>query len=223
MAMTRTHSTHAVPPGKGVTIASVPGVQDEARNALNALIASGASRWSAIGQIANAFGAKSVRDEWDGYLEAGRTIYDVLEVLEEVAIEAPDTACTWLKAGWRSDGLILEDDFEMCINLSGRKWVTELPAGMKFEGRLILRNTGIRSLSSGMRVGMLDLGGSPIVSLPKDLRVKAGLDLRGCTEWDGIMPLRAKCNFIFTDGHENGVQLANWRFMHPHGEKAGDR
>jgi hypothetical protein len=138
--------------------------------------------------------------------------------------------------------------FHGSLHATGCKSLKSLPEGFQVEGSCSLIGcVGLERLPEGFRTGgYLNLSGcSGLTGLPEGLTVVGtsfsmtychgirslpkGLDIRGslyiehCDGWDGRVPDDAMIGRLISDAHPDpGVTLAEWRELHPDGERAGE-
>lgn len=177
---------------------------------LDAIRATGASLWEAIGMIAGIPGGRALaRHHWDVYLKTGPPGAGPATALKEVATASPrqarDLLRIWLK------GRYIDADLE----LNDQRWVTEIPGPLSIEGDLSLLDCrNLRSLPAGLTVGGnlyipactrlrelpsgLRVGGNlwadfcrNLRTIPGDIVVEGDLAARGCP-WDGVLPREAR-------------------------------
>jgi hypothetical protein len=145
---------------------------------VNALMAAGASPWSALGMIAvTPKGLRTARKAWKDLLATQPRGLDPLGALIDLGEWAPRLADEFL-ARWLKDRHL-----DASLDLSGLDWVRSLPNGLVVEGDLIL--SGCASLIRLPRG--LQVGGDLVVSdcpalqtLPRDFRIGGDLILRRC-------------------------------------------
>jgi hypothetical protein len=124
-----------------------------------------------------------------------------------------------------ADGLNLvrvAADLKVGGNLDLRRTlVGSLPDHFQVGGSFWLTETSLRLLPDDLQVGKsLWLGETPLQRLPNGLRVGDNLGLEGCRSWDGRIPEDAVIGGrVFTDRHGEGLLLADWRLLHPVGER----
>ncbi len=177
-------------------------------------VATGTSRWEAVGILAQSAGVGEVQSLWERYARRISRPKTLFKTLDEVARHAPTVANDWLNA-WLARGKL-----EGNLTLSNREWITSLPRGLWVGGYLYLDQFHLPSLPEGLRVGdVLWLDRSRIKALPAGLEVGSYLFLRNCPAWDGQIPQDTRVKlFVFTTRHPNGLYLADWRCRYPHGE-----
>jgi hypothetical protein len=87
------------------------------------------------------------------------------------------------------------------VSAYARPWIRTLPDDLAVEGDLTLDRCALETL-------------------PKGLFVRGYLALRGCAAWDGRIPADARIGQrVMTDADPDGVSLAEWRALHPNGER----
>jgi hypothetical protein len=118
-----------------------------------------------------------------------------------------------LGAGLRVGGGL---DVSRCANLEA------LPDGLEVDLGLIAPGClGLRTLPEGLSLrGDLDLSGSGLERLPERLAVLGVVNLRDCLAWDGRIPQGVLAHGrIRTPVHNRWLPLAEWRELHPDGER----
>jgi hypothetical protein len=147
-------------------------VPPEVREAVAALLASGATLGRALGAAARTQGAEALQSLLAEVLDAlGH--HEAIALLDEVGATAPDAAQLALTR-WGMGRRLTKG-----MDLNGA-WVTALPEGMAIQGNLNLQFSQIRALPEPLRVdGDLILRDTPIATLPDGLVVGANLWLEG--------------------------------------------
>jgi hypothetical protein len=139
---------------------------------LDALLATGASRWEAAGLVANAAGTAAVAPLWDRWVKRLTNPAGVVKALDEVACGSPATASIWLNR-WLTGRSVNGN-----LDLGNRRWVTVIPGWFGVSGFLDLRGTSLVSLPPFVAVGgNLNLEGTGIASLPTETHVQGSLQL----------------------------------------------
>jgi hypothetical protein len=222
---------------EGGVVAATP---SEAQASLTALLATGLRRWDAMLALVEAGVEPGLFPELAGLTAEnlkimafeGPTVWPD-GVLEATARRSSEQANALLGA-WLEGATL-----PRAPRLEYEHWITALPAGVTVGGDLLLKRSGITTLSPGLRVeGMLDLrytqvselpegisaqvldlGSTRIRSLPRGLRLERALDLTGCRRWDGKIPEDAEVGrMVITDRHPQGITLEGWRERYPEGE-----
>jgi hypothetical protein len=143
--------------------------------------------------------------------------------------------CGWLKS--LPSGLAVGGD----LGLRGTR-LTALPRDLRVGGYLDLAGSAIvgfpdgfllprdcfclgtplTGVPEGFRVGgTLDLQDTCMTALPAGLWVGGTLWLNDCLLWDGRIPEDAHVGVrVGTDLHPGGIPLADWRAIHPSGERS---
>ena len=180
--------------------ASAPNAFDrgDIRATVDAVLATGASRWEAVGMAASIYGGAATRFLWDSWSNGIVRFATIVAALDGVAAGSPETANVWLNA-WLGG-----HEGKGTLDLSHKKWLTSLPDGLTVEA--------------------LVLAESAIQCLPKGLRISENLILLDNPEWDGHIPEDAQVGmWVYTDRDQVGipqsVTLEEWRAIHPRGLK----
>jgi hypothetical protein len=197
--------------------------------ALDALLATGLSRWDAMVALVAAGVKPAAFPDLRGVPRAALcpfpSLGDALYRFHTLAQKRPEAGNAALNAYLK--GVTVADN----LRLSNQRWVTALPSGLRVERILDLQGTGVTALPEGLESGgTLDLRGTPIVSLPAGLAAYRGLLLTGCRAWDGRIPEDLRTQgprpnvatltwTLHTDAHPDGLTLPAWRALHPHGER----
>jgi hypothetical protein len=98
---------------------------------------------------------------------------------------------SWTRLQWAGDTMLdalppgIEAD---SMDLSGCTSLRGLPDNLQVRRLNLSGCTSLRWLPAGLRCYELDLRGTPIRSLPPDLRVEYRLELSGCTELETLPP-----------------------------------
>jgi hypothetical protein len=99
--------------------------------------------------------------------------------------------------------------------------VTSLPDDLEVGENLDLRQSQIQGLPDGLTVVNLWVASPQFLSLPRNLKIRDGLNLQGCPRWDGRIPTDTEvARFIETDRHRlGGIRFTEWRRLHPGGHE----
>jgi hypothetical protein len=179
------------------------------RSTLNAILATGASRWEAFGLATQALGEAAARPHWDRWAQGIQRSDTIVRALAEVGRVVPETANAWFNA-WLAAWLKVNVRILGDLDLSGQAWLRSLP-----------KHLWTREPADDLKQsGSLDLSLTGIVSLPEDLRVEGDLFMAGCPHWDGRIPKGVESLEVVTDAHPQGAYLKDWRKLHPEGERA---
>ena len=199
----------AVPDGQnGATAPDITPSGTDVTGLLEALRASGCTRWEALWQIAGIYGLDAVRkawdEEWDTFCKRSRSTDPVIRTLDEIAVFDPQVANAFLQSWLKGlKGLTVYGD----LVLTERTWVMELPDGLTVTGNLLLGKC------------------KSLARLPRKLSVGSTLEIEKCPSWDGRIPDDAKISgygtlrwAIYSDAHPFPIPLEEWRRLHPDGE-----
>jgi hypothetical protein len=139
---------------------------EDANDTLSALLAAGMPRWQAVGAVSALAGPEALRPRWDRWIAYRSFSNTVVAALDEIAVEAPETANAWL-AAYAGRGQLPGD-----LVLEGRSWATSLPTGVRVAGHLDLNGTAIAALPDDLEVGgYLNVANTRVRTWPKGLRV----------------------------------------------------
>ena len=106
------------------------------------------------------------------FLDISETrIEEIPSDCEVGALKAKCSCMTRLPENWTVNGN---------LNLSGCKFLKELPKGLCVRGTLYICETNIKEIPSGCRVGSLDATKSTLERLPDNWVVEGDVDLFGC-------------------------------------------
>jgi hypothetical protein len=188
---------------------------------LEAILATGAPRFEAIGLVAQAHGTEAAHALW---ARLGAVLHHqsaTTEALWAVATHAPDAANAWLGEWLLHRQCLGPYPLDEDLNLDGQSWVTTLPQGYRHPYGVSLGGTSVTALPEGFQVGhILRLTKTPIATLPDGLGIGQDLFLWGCNHWDGRIPADATVGGdVYTPKYPNGLPLASWRTLHPMGEQ----
>ena len=240
---------------------------------LNAVVATGASKWSALGLLysnlpeeALAHGRQMLGQETTFTL--GPSLTELAQVSQTAAQSLLFTAltqfrygavnlvdCSWITAlptsmvvsgnlflmgcsaleelpsEMRVEGVLslfecsniqrIPDDLvlERALLIAHCNDFTTLPPGLAINGALSFSYcNSLSALPTGLKVEEeLSIQGCPTFeSLPLEFQIGGDVEIRDCTSWNGRIPACAKIGGrIITDGHPEGISLADWREAHP--------